>query len=730
MRCLFPMDSLKMYMKLRWKIFFVMLIFALGQLFLLTTINQLALERMGRKITQSTRTDLAKSSGQALAQTAGSYATIIERSKSIIELTLRVLAGKVNRVLNEPQTAAPAKIYRASDFDAGRNPPPDLSESGNYLIRKGTNPGSDLPVSYEHPVFGGFPPTSAGNELPGMNRVRQLAPVFPQVFREFADIIHWAFICFPDGRYIFYPGHGQFPAQYDPRVSAWYRRTAARPNESAAIWSEPFADPVTGQTLLLATQPIFTPQGKLAGVVGVSVLLAKVLHVAKLSDTWSHQMQSFLVAENQTPLPGRPRLQIIARQTFQNRAPVWSSAPQKEWLTSADKKGFQEMLAQMKTDKFGRKAMPYRQKESVWAFARISGAGYFVIIVPEEVVNKVPNTISTTILGFINDQLLMIGVMGIFIAILVAFSAFFLAHLFSAPLSRIAGTADRLAKGDFSATLDLRLGDERDLVIRAFNRLGPQLENSLTLQKAVELAREVQQNLLPRHPPHVAGLDIAAVSIYCDETGGDYYDYFFTEGTEQDRLAVVVGDVSGHGLSSALLMATARAMLRQRVSIPGTPADIITDVNRRLVLDTDQTSQFMTLFYAEIASERNAIHWVRAGHDPAILYNPHMDSFHELKGTGIALGVLPEFNYSTNSRNIENGQIIVIGTDGIWEMTNMAGDYFGKRALRRIIRSHADKPARQICSEITRALDHFRGSRDPEDDITMVVLKVLETEEA
>jgi sigma-B regulation protein RsbU (phosphoserine phosphatase) len=708
-----------------------MLLFALGQLFLLTAVNQLALERMGRKITAATRTDLAQNAGQALTQTAGNYATIIERSKSIIELNLGIMAGRVKGVLNGVQNPVPAKIYLTSDFDDGRNAPPDLSESGNYLINRGPDAGSDLPVSYEHPVFGGLSPTSAALEAPHMNGIRQLAPVFPEVFREFVHLIHRAFVCFPDGRYVYYPGHGRFPARYDPRNSHWYRHaTQNQDGGEAVVWNMPFADPITGQTLLLAAKPIYTPQAKLAGVVGVSVLLAKVLHVAELTDTWSHQMRSFLVVENRPSLPDRPRLRIIARQTFQDQAPVWSSTPQTEWLTSTDKQGFRELLAQMKTAKIGRKTMPYGQKESVWAFARISGAGYLVIIVPKEVLFKVPDTISTTILGFINDQLLTIGVIGIIVAVLVAFSAFYLARLFTAPLDRIAGTADRLAKGDFSATLDLRLGDERDLVIRAFNRLGPQLENSLTLQKAVELAREVQQNLLPCHTPRVPGLDIAAASIYCDETGGDYYDYFFAEGADQNRLAVVVGDVSGHGLSSALLMATARAMLRQRVSIPGTPADIITDVNRRLVLDTDQTGQFMTLFYAEIACDRNEIHWVRAGHDPAILYNPHTDSFHELKGEGLALGVVPDFNFNVSSRTIEKGQVIVIGTDGIWEMTNMAGDYFGKQALKRIIRSHADKPARLICAEITRALDHFRGSRDTEDDITMVVLRVTEREEA
>ena len=96
----------------------------------------------------------------------------------------------------------------------------------------------------------------------------------------------------------------------------------------------------------------------------------------------------------------------------------------------------------------------------------------------------------------------------------------------------------------------------------------------MRMSNALGLAHEVQQSLLPQKDPSLSGFDIAGASIYCDETGGDYYDFIETNRGGHAGLAVMVGDVSGHGVSSALLMATARALIMQRSSMPGDPADI------------------------------------------------------------------------------------------------------------------------------------------------------------
>ncbi len=163
-------------------------------------------------------------------------------------------------------------------------------------------------------------------------------------------------------------------------------------------------------------------------------------------------------------------------------------------------------------------------------------------------------------------------------------------------IKAVAKAAENIATGAPTPHLPVRTRDEVGQLIESFNTMALQLEERIRLKEALDLAMQVQQSLLPKGAPQIEGLDIAGRSIYCDETGGDYYD--FLEFSELDgRLGVVVGDVTGHGIAAALIMATVRSLLRSRVTQPGTLAEVITDVNRLLCLDTSQTASFMTLFF-------------------------------------------------------------------------------------------------------------------------------------
>jgi len=244
-------------------------------------------------------------------------------------------------------------------------------------------------------------------------------------------------------------------------------------------------------------------------------------------------------------------------------------------------------------------------------------------------------------------------------------------------------------------------------------------------KKALALAGEVQKSLLPQEKPTVKGLDIAGKNVSCDEIGGDYFDFIWRPGSKKGPFSVVVGDISGHGVESALLMTTARAFLRMRASQPGSISEIITAMNRHLTRDVLESGSFMTLFYITIDPNEHHIDWVRAGHDPAIMYDPARDEFEELKGSGVALGVNAAFDYEENNRRgLINGQIIAIGTDGIWEAVNGDGEMFGKARFRNIIRKNAHAAAGNILNAVYRELDQFTRGQRSEDDITLVVIKV------
>jgi sigma-B regulation protein RsbU (phosphoserine phosphatase) len=289
----------------------------------------------------------------------------------------------------------------------------------------------------------------------------------------------------------------------------------------------------------------------------------------------------------------------------------------------------------------------------------------------------------------------------------------------------VSSAAESVAQGDYSAVLPVRTEDEVGQLRQNFNTMISQLQERMRLKQELNLAMEVQQSLLPQRPPKIEGFDIAGQSIYCDETGGDYYD--FIEFPELDLMGVAVGDVAGHGIAPALLMTTVRAFLRSRVlTQPEDLADAITDVNRLLCSDTAETGNFMTLFFLLLDPGNGEVRWVRAGHEPAVVYDPSTDSFSELYGDGIALGVDETWSFEDQIRELwSDSQILLIGTDGIWESESPQGERFGKKRLKEIIRQHKNKASQEIVQAITNALANHRETAPQQDDATMVVIKKI-----
>lgn len=288
-------------------------------------------------------------------------------------------------------------------------------------------------------------------------------------------------------------------------------------------------------------------------------------------------------------------------------------------------------------------------------------------------------------------------------------------------VKQLSAAADDIARGQFDLSLPARAGDEIGDLTRSFNTMAAQLKERIALRQSLDLAKEVQQNLLPEGNPEFPGLDVAGRSVYCDQTGGDYFDYLDTGQSFQ----FVVGDVAGHGISAALLMSSVRASLRQCYDSGDDIGAVISDVNRHITRDVGDSGQFMTLFYLAIDSDRKTIQWVRAGHDPGMLYRRTPDSIEALDGAGMALGVDPEWSYSVQkAEGLQAGDIVLLGTDGIWEAFNGDGAMFGKEAVKKIIREQSDQPAGVILDSVFDAVASHIGETKIADDMTLIVVKI------
>ena len=209
---------------------------------------------------------------------------------------------------------------------------------------------------------------------------------------------------------------------------------------------------------------------------------------------------------------------------------------------------------------------------------------------------------------------------------------------------------EKVSQGSLDQFVPVVTQDEFGFIAGHTNNMIEGLKDRLRLAEGMKVAQEVQQNLLPQNPPQVGGLRIAAKNLYSDETGGDYLDFLQVKQNGAPGLGIVVGDVSGHGIGAALLMASVRGFLRQRAALSGDPADMLSDVNRQLVHDTEDTGRFMSLFLLVVDSGDKGLTWVSCGHDPALILDPETGGWEELKGQDLVLGVLGDWSFSQQSR--------------------------------------------------------------------------------
>ena len=705
--------------KLRWKFFVILLIFSLTPLIVVTVVSQRGTLLLGKTISEDARFRLTHIVGMELRQTAENSAKVLQRTKDAMAFYLQVLAGEAELAFSK-MTAESPKIYFAAEFDDPRTAPEDFLPIQRYRIKTHDGEFLDNPVSFNHPVFMLAP----GVEQEGVAReiasLSQMIPTFRKLSSEFGNTLHWAHICLQNGVYMSYPGHGGYPGSFEPRRYPWFTEAKNSPT-----WALPQINTDTGFLTFTVSQRLYQPDGSFLGVVAIDILFVEALQKSALSPLWASDAHSFIVTTTRQLETHQPGLRILAEKDYQHDPGSWTPVVGKKWLTAAEDTGFNMVVKQLNVGESGYASLTFEKIESIWAYAGIDHLTQFVVIVPKSVIMALPDETSKTFFEYIKDQILFAGAATILTILFLAAAALIGSFIITRTLLRIAVAAKKLSGGDFSVKLGLRTGDERDLVIQAFNEMGPKLQDHLRLNQSIDLAMKVQQKLLPSKNPQIPGLDIAGKSIYCDETGGDYYDFLEFDEKNGGKISVVVGDVSGHGISSALLMASARAFLRQRISLPGTLGQMISDVNYQLTKDVAEYNNFMTLFYLRIDCEQETLEWVRAGHDPAILYEPKTRSFEELDGQDIPLGVEASWTYKEKKKaGLSAGQIIVLATDGVWEAQNISGEMFGKERIHDLIWANAALSAKGILNILLDMLNRFAKGKKIEDDVTLVVIKI------
>lgn len=244
------------------------------------------------------------------------------------------------------------------------------------------------------------------------------------------------------------------------------------------------------------------------------------------------------------------------------------------------------------------------------------------------------------------------------------------------------------------------------------------------LEQQLELARTVQEGLLPSGEPESGSLDVAALCDPAYQVGGDFYDVFTTE---DGRIAMLLGDVSGKGLPAALLMGLLHGAVRSSQWAAGVEAheDASRRLNDLLCLRTS-VERFASLFWCYYHPSEGTLRYVNAGHLPAFVINENggsMPRLVRLEEGGPVLGVIPDASYRQGSVDFRAGDLFVLYSDGVVEATNAAEEEFGEDRLADLLLRHARRPVAEIRDEILRAVRTFVGREQIQDDLTLLVVR-------
>jgi len=500
----------------------------------------------------------------------------------------------------------------------------------------------------------------------------------------------------------------------DPRNQPWYNAAirAGKP-----VWTDPYVkvyknNPNT--TLAMGyVQPIYDNNDMIIGVMNAELTLDDIsLFLEKLSI--GRTGKAFLVNRNGRLIATSTGVPVTGKMNF----PAIASDSADRQIAKA---------AKYLEESFG----SFRAIDAKYQInLKLNDKPYLLMISPSEhetgltwiIATLVPESDFLADIKSGRELSIKIGIIAVLITLLFGV---IMGAISLWPMLDLARFVHRVGKGDLNHELKLEYSTEFVKLSREINAMTAGLRDRLRLHNSLVLAQEVQQNLLPSDTPNVEGLDIAGHATYCDETGGDYYDFLEISGLPSTTTAIAVGDVVGHGVAAAMLMATARGSLRSRCRIPGTLADLLAHLNDQLVEDTGG-DRFMTMMLMTIDAKRKEMRWATAGHDAPIIYNPASDRFIELAGNGLALGLKKGVDYEENRfTDVRPGQVYMVLTDGLFEAFNKNGKMFGKKRLRKLIRNFARLSAKEIAEQINIELAKFLGDTSPADDLTFVIVKVL-----
>ncbi len=279
----------------------------------------------------------------------------------------------------------------------------------------------------------------------------------------------------------------------------------------------------------------------------------------------------------------------------------------------------------------------------------------------------------------------------------------------------------RLDESENQTILDLR--EKNRLLQQAYDELKAaqaQLIEKEKLERELEVAREIQLGILPRSLPELPGLEFGARMVPTSAVGGDFYDVIQLG---NGNLGLAIGDVTGHGVPAALLMALTVTLIRVEAERAKSPAEVLFSVNRRLI-ESNDSGLFVTALYGFFDVSSLEFNYARAGHPLPLAMDAGGNSVSLPQGTGQPLGLFEELVLDEGQLSLDPGGSMLLYTDGVTEAVDGAGEFFGMERLSSALQSAATLHPKQICEALWQALVAYQGTIPQDDDVTLVAVGI------
>jgi sigma-B regulation protein RsbU (phosphoserine phosphatase) len=249
-----------------------------------------------------------------------------------------------------------------------------------------------------------------------------------------------------------------------------------------------------------------------------------------------------------------------------------------------------------------------------------------------------------------------------------------------------------------------------------------EVADRVVMKRDLQIAKEIQEWLLPANPPVVPGLEIAFATRAANTVAGDYYDVFPRPSMPDETFLIAVADVAGKSIPAGLLMATFQASLKTLAGTSASLTELVGRMNAYACSNSQNGRRFTTTFIGEYHSATRSLIYVNAGHNPPILRR-NTGVLERLNDGGIPLGILADAPYQSGTATLQSGDWLVIFTDGVTEAENEAGEEYGEARLLNILYANATLTPALLMQSVMHDLDRFVGDAPQHDDVTLVLLK-------